>query len=275
MPFLTTSSTPAVRLNYEDVGTGQPVVLIHCWPASLRVWDHQVAALTAAGFRCIAYDRRGFGSSEHAASGYDYDTLTADLHDLMLALDLRNAVLVGYSMGGGEVARYLSRHSSERVAKAVLLSTGLPSPLQTADNPDGVPMAVYDAVIADIERDRETFLEGFSRGFCNWSPDNAAEIDPVRTQVIRLAMQASLTATTVCVRAFGTTDFRADLRTVAIPVLVMHGAADQIVPYEGSSHKAAAMLPSSRTVLIDGAGHALAMTHADEVSAAIVTFLRE
>lgn len=274
MAFLTTSSTPPVRLYYEDNGAGRPVVLVHCWPSSLRVWERQVEALTAAGFRCIVYDRRGFGQSEHAAAGYDYDTLTADLHDLISALDLRDVVLVGYSMGGGEVARYLSRHGSERIAKAVLLSTVLPFPLQTADNPDGVPMAVYDGLIAAIAQDRAAFLDGFSRGFCNWSPDGGVEADAVREQVVRLASQASLTATMECVRAFGTTDFRADLRTVTIPVLVVHGTADQIVPYEGSSRQAAAMLPTSRTVLINGAGHALALTHGDEVSAAIVEFAR-
>ena len=275
MPFLTTSSTPPVQLHYEDHGSGPPVVLIHCWPASLRVWDRQVAALMAAGFRCIAYDRRGFGQSEHAAGGYNYDTLTADLHDLMLALDLRDAVLVGYSMGGGEVARYLSRYGRQRIAKGVLLSTVLPFPLQTADNVAGVPMAVYDGLVAAIGQDRAAFLDGFSRGFCNWTPESGADIDAVRDQVVRLAEQASLSATMECVRAFGTTDFRDDLRTITVPVLVMHGAADLIVPFEGSSRKAAAMLPASRTVLIDGAGHALAMTHADEVSEAIVPFLKE
>lgn len=275
MAFITTSSTPDVRIHYTDHGRGQPIVFAHCWPQSSWVWAHQIEALTAAGFRCIAYDRRGFGKSSKPETGYTYPTLTADLHDLLTALDLRDVILVGYSMGGGEVVRYLERYGSANVAKIMLISTVLPYPLQTPDNPDGVPLAVYEGLMAQIRADRDAFLTGFVPAFFGLAADDASPGTVLTlTTATEVAKAASLEGTVACVRTFGTTDFRAALPKITVPTLVVHGTADVIVPYEGSSQKAAAMIPGSRTVLIEGASHGLAVTHARELSDAMVAFAR-
>jgi non-heme chloroperoxidase len=271
---MSTFASPSFRIHYQDVGSGQPIVLVHCWPQSHWVWQKQVDALSAAGFRCIAYDRRGFGESDKPDTGYDYDTLTADLHDLIIGLDLRNVILAGYSMGGGEVVRYLSTYGSDRIAKAMLISTVLPFPMQTPDNPEGAPMAVYDGLMAQIRADRDGFVTGLAPAFLGVQADASPEAAEMIATATRVARMASIEATAECVRAFGTTDFRAELAQITVPVLVVHGTADVIVPYEGSSKKVAALIPQSRTVLIEGAPHGLSVTHAAQLSAAMVEFAK-
>lgn len=272
MPYLSLHSDSAVRLCYSDEGEGPPIVLIHCWPLSHEVWAQQVSALTAAGFRCIAYDRRGFGQSSQPASGYDYDTLAADLHALLIELDLHDVILAGYSMGGGEAVRYLTRYGNERIAKAMLISTVLPFPMQTPDNPDGAPRQVYEGLIDSIGQDTPSFIGDIGRAFVGWSDEKAELLAPALDQVLSLARRASPVAIAECVRSFGMTDFRAEVAAIKVPVLIVHGTADQMVPPATSSERLAAMLPTSQLVMIEGGPHGLAITHGSELSAAMVAF---
>ena len=272
MPYITTESQPAVALFYTDQGAGQPIILIHCWPLSHQVWSQQIAALTAAGFRCIAYDRRGFGDSGKPALGYDYDTFAADLHALIVALDLCDVILAGYSMGGGEVVRYLTRYGTERIAKVMLISTVLPFPMRAADNPDGVPREVYEGLISSIQMDDQSFIGGISRAFVGWSDDQADRLTAPFEEVLALAKRAAPDAIAGCVRAFGMTDFRAEIANITVPVLIVHGTQDLLVPASTSSLRLADMLPDSTLALIEGAPHGLAITHGAELSAAMVAF---
>ena len=272
MPYLSTESQPSVELCYDDQGAGQPIVMIHCWPLSHQVWARQTAALTAAGFRCIAYDRRGFGDSGKPEMGYDYDTFAADLHALIVALDLREVILAGYSMGGGEVVRYLTRYGTERIAKVMLISTVLPFPMRAADNPDGVPREVYEGLISSIEMDADSFIGGISRAFVGWSDDQADRLTAPFEEVLALAQRADSTAVAGCVRAFGMTDFRGEIANITVPALIVHGTADSMVPAATSSLRLTEMLPGSTLVLIAGGPHGLAITHGAELSEAMVGF---
>ena len=275
MPRVSTSSSPSIQLYYEDHGSGQPVVLAHGWPLSHRMWEGQVTALTAAGFRCIVYDRRGFGESDRPSSGYDYDTFAADLRDLIVTLDLKKVILGGFSMGGGEVARYLGTYGSDRIAKAMFLSAVPPFLLKTADNPTGADMAVFDGMMAGVKHDRVAFLDGFLQAFFNYTPgqkDFPVDAIPYAKWI---AWGASPVGTLECIRAFGTTDFRADLQKIAIPTLVLHGSKDAIVPFEGSGKLTAAAIPTSRLVVIDGGAHGLPVTHPKELTDAMVAFAKE
>ena len=274
MPTIETSAAPATRLYYQDLGDGQPVVLIHGWPMSHRMWESQVNVLTAAGFRCVAYDRRGFGDSGRPAGGYDYDTFASDLDDLMTALDLRDAVLVGFSMGGGEVARYLARHGGDRVAKAVLLGAVPPFLLKTGDNPDGLDRSVFDGMVEGVRHDRIGFLAGFLPNFYNWDQRPDGVSDDLLPWAKSLAWVASPVATQQCIVAFGTTDFRADLATIRVPTLIVHGDGDRIVPIDISSRKSAEIIRGSRFEVIPGAGHGFTATHADRLNGLLLDFLR-
>ena len=216
MPFVKTKGAHATEIHYQDLGKGQPVVMIHGWPLSHRMWESQVSALTDAGYRCVAYDRRGFGESGKPVGGYDYDTLASDLNDLMTQLDLRDAVLVGFSMGGGEVARYIGRYGSERVAKAMLLGAVPPFLLKTSDNPEGVDKKLFDGMIDGVKKDRIAFLEEFFPNFYNHDPKSksaSADLIPFSKWI---AWGASPLATQQCITAFGTTDFRPDLKKIAV-----------------------------------------------------------
>ena len=274
MPTITTTTAqPTTTLYYQDVGQGRPVVLIHGWPLSHRMWESQVNALVEAGHRVVAYDRRGFGESGKPAGGYDYDTFADDLHDLMTALDLRDAALVGFSMGGGEVARYAGRHGTTRLRKAALLGAVPPFLLQTDDNPEGAPQGTFDGMIAAIRADRLAFLDGFFPDFYNLDTQSPhADLVPFSKWI---AWAASPIATQRCVTAFGTTDFRRDLQTLDVPTLVVHGDADRIVPIDISGKKSHAMLPGSRYEVLRGAPHGFAATHAEQLDRLLVDFLRD
>jgi non-heme chloroperoxidase len=274
MPRVTVQSSPAVELHYEDHGTGQPFVLIHGWPLSHRMWEGQIHALVAAGYRVIAYDRRGFGESSRPATGYDYDTLAADLHALLTALDLQNVILAGFSMGGGEVARYLGTYGSARVAKAMFLGAVPPFLLKTADNPTGAPKEVFDGMMAGATADRVAFLAGFFPAFFNYDPADATFPVDAITFAKWIAYSASPVGTVECIRAFGTTDFRADLKKITIPTLVLHGSADHIVPLEGSGKLTAAMVTGATLVVIDGAPHGMTATHGARISEEMLKFAR-
>ena len=274
MPRVSTTSSPSVSLYYEDHGAGQPVVLIHGWPLSHRMWEGQIHALVAAGFRCIAYDRRGFGESERPAAGYDYDTFAADLDSLLSTLDLKNVILAGFSMGGGEVARYLGTYGSARIAKAMFIGAVPPFLLKTADNPTGAPKEVFDGMMAGATADRVAFLAGFFPAFFNYEPGQKNfPVDAIEFAKW-IAYSASPVGTVECIRAFGTTDFRADLKKITIPTLVLHGSADHIVPFDGSGKLTAAAIPGSKLVVLEGAPHGMTATHGAAVSAEMVAFAK-
>jgi peroxiredoxin len=274
MPLLTTTAIPPTEIYYEDMGRGRPVVLIHGWPLSGRMWEGQVNALLDSGYRCVTYDRRGFGNSGRPGGGFEYDTFSSDLRDVVTALDLQNAMLVGFSMGGGEVARYLGRYGDDRVSRAMLVAAVPPFLAKTPDNPDGVDPSVFDAMIAGVKRDRIGFLSEFLRGFFNWEPGKSVPGEEAIAYAKSIAWVASPLATQQCITAFGTTDFRRDLAKIRIPVLVVHGDADRIVPLELSARKAAAAIAGSRLEVIPGAPHGLTATHGDELNRLILGFLR-
>ncbi len=273
MPFVKASTAPATSIHYVDHGVGQPVVMIHGWPLSHRMWEHQIAALTDAGYRCVAYDRRGFGDSGRPAGGYDYDTFASDLNDLMTELDLKNAVLAGFSMGGGEVARYIGRYGTARVAKTMLLGAVPPFLLKTADNPDGLPQEMFDGMIAGVKKDRVGFLDAFFSNFYNWDAPHDGVSNDLIPYSKWIAWPASPVGTAQCITAFGTTDFRGDLAKFNIPTLVVHGDADRIVPLAISATKSASLISGSRLEIIKGAPHGFAATHAGELNEIMLRFL--
>ncbi|MFD2238871.1 alpha/beta fold hydrolase [Aureimonas populi] len=261
-----------VDLFYKDWGTGRPIVLIHGWPLNADMWEDQALGLAGQGLRVISYDRRGFGRSDQPFSGYDYDTLSDDLAALLEALDLQDATLVGFSMGGGEVARYMSRHGGKRVAKTVLVAAVPPFLLKTDDNPDGVDGSTFDGFIAELEKDRPHFLAGFGKKFFGAGLLNFEVSQEVLDWTLMLAMQASLPATIACVDAFGRTDFRPDMAHFNVPTLVIHGTSDQTVPFQSSGKRAAEMIPGARLITYDGAPHGLHFTEKDRLTADLAAF---
>ena len=263
----------SIDLYYEDYGAGKPVVLIHGWPLSGRSWEKQAQALLNAGYRVITYDRRGFGWSSRPASGYDYDTFAQDLHILMTELDLRDATLVGFSMGGGEVARYLGMYGSERIAKAVFMAAIPPFLLKTADNPDGVDGSVFEGIRKAITEDRLAFLTSFLSNFYNLDVLGGKRIseEAVR-QSWNVAAGASPKGTLDCVSAW-LTDFRKDIERIDVPTLVIHGDADRILPLSSTGKRTHEMVKGSSLVVIEGGPHGLNWTHAGEVNRALLDFL--
>ena len=262
-----------VEIYYEDRGEGKPVVLIHGWPLSGRSWEAQVPALIAAGHRVITYDRRGFGKSSQPWTGYDYDTFTADLHGLMTHLDLKDATLVGFSMGGGEVARYVARHGTERVAKAVFAAAVPPYLYKSADNPEG---GLDDATIAQFQggvtADRMAFLDGFTTNF--FSAGGKLMVSEAQRVYARdIAAFASPKGTLDCIGAFASTDFRADLAKIKLPTLVIHGDSDAIVPFEISGARTHKAIAGSRLILVKGAPHGFNLSHAAEFNKGLLEFL--
>ncbi len=268
-------STIALRVK-DTGGEGAPVVLIHPWPQRLEIWERQETALVGAGHRVISYDRAGFGESEPShGEAYDYDRLTQHLHGIIGALDLRDATLVGWSMGGGEVARYVGTHGSERLRGIVLLAAIPPFLLHTADNPEGpVTDEAWRAGNAALAADREGFLESVATAF--FSVDGELLVgEQIAAQALAWAKTADPTAIAGCQEAFSTTDFRADLAKVDVPAAIIHGDADSMVPLQYSGARAHAALPGSSLVVIPGAPHGLGITHDTEVNEALLAFLRE
>ena len=275
MPYVTvgTENSGAIDLYYEDHGTGKPVVLIHGWPLSGRAWEKQVLALLNAGYRVIAYDRRGFGDSSKPTFGYDYDTLAEDLHKLVTKLDLRDVTLVGFSMGGGEVARYVGVHGAERVSKAVFIAAIPPFLLKTPDNPDGIDSGVFDGIKAAIAADRPAFLSQFLANFYNVDVLGGKLVSD---EVVRLswniAAGASPKGTLDCVQAW-LTDFRKDLDRFDVPTLVIHGDADRILPIAATGKRTHEAVKGSRLVVMEGGPHGLTWTHAEKVNRELLEFL--
>src|SRR5262245_46653496 len=252
MPFIQVGeeNSGRIELYYEDHGDGKPVVLIHGWPLSGTSWEKQETALLDAGYRVITYDRRGFGRSSKPASGYEYDTLADDLHKLLTRLDLRDVTLVGFSMGGGEVARYLGSHGSKRVSKAVFMAAIPPFLLKTADNPAGVDGAVFEEIKKGIAADRPAFLSGFLANFYNVDKLKGTRIsDDVVRLSWTIAAAASPKGTLDCVQAW-LTDFRKDLKSIDVPTLVIHGDEDRIVPLAVSGKRTQEAVKGSRLAIV-------------------------
>lgn len=266
-------TAPGVNLFYRDYGNGNPVILIHGWPMSNELFEYQIEALVNAGNRVIAYDRRGFGRSSHPWDGYDYDTLTDDLAAIIEKLQLSNITLVGFSMGGGEVVRYFSRHSGKGVIKAVLISAVPPFLLKTDDNPDGVPQEVFDGMAKGIKEDRIQFLDDFGKDFFGVGLLNKPLSTPLLENYRNLCAVASPRATLQCAVSFSTTDFRGDLPKVNVPTLVIHGDADKTVPIEISGAKSAKAIANAQYIVYEGAPHGLFYTEKDRLNKDLISFL--
>ena len=276
MPYVNVAQQDeqSVDLYYEVQGTGKPVVLIHGWPLSGRAWEAQLPALVEAGYQVIAYDRRGFGQSSKPWNGYDYDTLAQDLKALMDELDLTDATIVGFSMGGGEVARYLGNFGSERISKAVLASAVPPYLFKADDNPDGaLAEADIQEFLDGVSGDRIAFLNDFTKNFFTPADGKLLVSKPMRLYNRDIASFASAKATYDCVKSFSYTDFRDDLKKFDVPTLVIHGDADQIVPFEASGQRSHDMIADSQLHIVEGGPHGINVTHAKEFNDTLIAFL--
>jgi non-heme chloroperoxidase len=275
MPYVTVGKENSgnIDLYYEDHGAGSPVVLIHGWPLSGASWEKQVSALLEAGRRVITYDRRGFGKSSQPVEGYNYNTLAEDLHKLVTKLDLRKFALVGFSMGGGEVARYLGAHGTERVSEAVFVSSIPPFLLKTSDNPEGVEGALFKENEQAIVADRPAFLAQFLRDFYNVDVLGGKLISDQVVQLSwNIAAGASPKGTLDCVSAW-LTDFRKDLERIDVPTLVIHGDADRILPLAATGKRTPEFVKGSKLVVVEGGPHGIIWTHAEKVNRELLAFL--
>ncbi|CAL9527506.1 alpha/beta hydrolase [Streptomyces werraensis] len=275
MPFITVGqeNSTDIELYYEDHGTGQPVVLIHGYPLDGHSWEKQTAALLAAGYRVVTYDRRGFGQSSQPTTGYDYDTFAADLNTVMETLDLRDAVLVGFSMGTGEVGRYLGTYGSERVAKAAFLASLEPYLLKTDDNPTGVDASVFEGIEKAVTADRYAYFTAFYQDFYNLDENLGTRISEEALRNSWNVAAGSSPYASIAAVATWTTDFRADLAKIDVPALILHGTADRILPIESTGEPFHQALPQAEYVVVEGAPHGLLWTHAQEVTDALLAFL--
>jgi pimeloyl-ACP methyl ester carboxylesterase len=276
MPRVTVGEENAapIEIHYEDHGFGSIVLLIHGFPLSGRAWERQERALIAADHRVITYDRRGFGKSTQPSTGYDYDTFVADLNSLVNALDLYDFDIAGHSMGAGEIVRYLSTYGSNRVRKAVIVSGTLPYLLKTHETPNGVPQEVFDQIEHGLTADRFAYFTEWNKNFFNLDETLGNRISPEAVQdAWNLAVSASPAGTIACVRAW-CTDFRADLPKIDIPVLVLHGSMDRIFPMEAAGARSHELIAHSEYVVVEGAGHGLCWTHAEEVNAELLRFFQ-
>jgi non-heme chloroperoxidase len=275
VPYVTvgTENSAPIQIYYEDHGSGQPVVLIHGYPLDESSWEKQTVILLEAGKRVITYDRRCFGKSDRPTSGHDYDTYAADLSALVSALDLQDAVLIGFSMGTGEVARYISRYGSHRVAKAVFLASLQPFMLKTDETPNGVPQEVFDDLLKAAKADRYAFFTTFFQNFYNTDENLGTRISEEALKASwDLATNASAYAS-IWAQPTWYTDFRADVEKIDVPALIMHGTGDRIVPIEPTGRAFAKMLPSATYIEIEGAPHGMLWTHAEEINKALLDFL--
>ena len=276
MPYVTVGqeNSAPIELYYEDHGSGRPVVLIHGFPLDGRAWERQARVLLADGFRVITYDRRGFGRSSQPVIGYDYDTFAADLDKLLTVLDLHDVCLAGHSMGGGEIARYLGKYGSGRVQRAVIVSGVPPYLLKTPETPTAVPQEVFDQIAAALTADRAAYFTEWNKNFFNLDETLGSLISAEVVQdAWNTAVGASPEGTIACVPTWHT-DFRADLPKIDIPVLVLHGTADRILPIEACGPRTHELIRGSEYVPVEGAGHGLCWTHADVVSGELLRFFR-
>jgi non-heme chloroperoxidase len=275
MPYVMVGqeNSGSIELYYEDHGSGRPVVLIHGYPLSSRAWDKQVPVLLDDRRRVITYDRRGFGKSSQPTGGYDYDTFAADLNAVLERLDLRDVTLVGHSMGTGEVTRYLSRYGSARVAKGVLISPIPPFLMQAPDNPEGLPSSLFDGFMNDARQDGPMWMKGFLDNFFNYDKFKGTLVSEQAYQANwNIAVSSSATATVACIPTW-LTDFRADLPKIDVPMLVIQGDDDRVLPFPKTGQRLPGMIRDLQMVVIEGGPHAISWTHADQVNSALVKFM--
>jgi non-heme chloroperoxidase len=277
MPRITvgTENGAPIEIHYEDHGSGQPVVLIHGYPLNGNSWERQERALLAAGYRCVSYDRRGFGRSSQPTVGYDYDTFTADLNTLLEHLDLRDAVLCGFSMGTGEVTRYLGSYGSARVSKAVLLGVIPPFVLKTDDNPEGVDREVFEGIKAGIANDRYAFFKSFFDNFYNVDVLGPERISDQALQASFNVAAGSSPYASYAVVDTWLTDFRADLPKIDVPTLVLHGTDDRILPFAVTAARLGGLIANVKVIPIEGGPHNIGWTHHEEVNGALLGFLAD
>jgi len=274
MPFLTNETqTDLTDIYFKDYGSGQPVILIHGWPLSHRSWEQQIWAIVEAGYRCIAYDRRGFGHSSAPWDGYDYDTLASDLHAIIDQLELKNSILVGFSMGGGEVVRYCTKYGTDDIDKIVLISSIIPVVAQKEDNPNGLPQKELRHIIEQLQEDRVGFLKEFHPQFYNFDIIQDGVSQAQLDYDWNIASEASPRATIQTAKSWSETDFRDELINIDVPCLIIHGNADQIVPRETSADQAAAMIAGSRLEIIENGPHGLHLTHSSRLNSLLLDFL--
>jgi pimeloyl-ACP methyl ester carboxylesterase len=276
MKFITTKDANTgeeIKLSYCDYGRGNPVVLIHGWPLSKEMWEYQLGDLVNAGLRVVKYDRRGFGKSSKPWNGYDYDTFADDLKAVMDELDLRNATLVGFSMGGGEVVRYLNRYGTDRVSKIVLISSVTPYMVKTNDNPDGVDESVFADMMEEMKEDRINFLDEFGKKFFGVTLVNKPVSTPLLEYYRMLASFASARSTQQAAIAFSQTDFRRDVEAVSVPTLIIHGDGDKTVPIKNSSDRTSEMIKGSQYLVYDGAPHGLFYTDRERLNMDLINFI--
>lgn len=276
MPFINTQPNAlgnSVKLFYEDLGTGKPVVFIHGWPLNHEMWEYQLAELPKHGLRCIAYDRRGFGKSDRPWEYYDYDTLADDLKAVLEQLDLRQVTLVGFSMGGGEIARYIGKYGTERLEKVVLISAVTPFMLQTNDNTEGVPKENFDDMVNKLSQDRPAFLADFGKKFYGVTLLSHPVSQQLLDWNLMLCLMSSPKATVDCVRSFSETDFRNDVPQITVPTLIIHGDADKTVPIAISGNKTAALLPHATYKVYEDAPHGLFITEKEQLNADLMAFI--
>ncbi len=273
MPRISTDKD--TELFYVDYGTGHPVILIHGWPLSHKAWESQIAALVDAGFRVVAYDRRGFGSSSAPFESYDYDALASDLNEIITQLNLVNVSLVGFSMGGGEVVRYLTNYGDGRISKAVLIASIIPLVKQKEDNPDGVPQKMLDEILTALRNDRIGFLTGFSKNFYNYTEQNKTVSQEQLDYDWSIAAHASPRATIGAAKAWMDTDFREEAKNISVPTLIIHGDSDNTVPIKTSADQAARLIPGNTCKIYKDGAHGLNVTHKDQLNKDLIEFLEQ
>lgn len=270
----TITTKDGTQIYYKDWGRGQPITFSHGWPLNSDAWDGQMLFLVQNGYRCVAVDRRGHGRSSQPSTGNNMDGYADDLAAVIEALDLKNAILIGHSTGGGEVARYVGRHGSKRVAKAVLLAAVPPIMLKTKDNPEGLSMAVFDRIRAGVANDRSQYYKDLALQFYGANRPGAKVSQGILDQFWLWSMQAGALNAYECVKAFSETDFSEDLKKFDFPTLVLHGEDDQIVPVKDSAKKAAILIKGAKEIYYPGAPHGLTATHQDQVNAELLKFIR-
>lgn len=273
MTYITTQDN--TKLYVKDWGKGRPVILLHGWPLSSDSWDDQAMAIAEAGMRAIAYDRRGFGRSDQPWDGYDYNTLADDLAAVIEETGAPNAAIIGFSMGGGEVARYMSRHKGKNVAQAALISSVVPYMLKTPDNPNGVDQSIFAQMTKGMKEDRAHFFAGFFKDFFGAGLLSSPVSDEVLEWARNVSLQAGLKPTLACAQAFATTDFRPDLAAFRVPTLVIHGTADKTVPIDATGRVVAKAIPNAKFIEYDGAPHGLFVTHKERLTNDLLAFLRQ
>lgn len=277
MPYLkktTATKNSDISIYYEDYGTGDPIILIHGWPLSGSMWEYQVPALIEAGYRVITYDRRGFGNSSRPYNNYSYSDMSQDLHDVISKLKLKNVTLAGFSMGGGELGKFVEKYGTKNLKKLIFISSIAPFMLKTNDNPDGVPEHVFTDMENAVKEDRAGFLTGFGESFVNYDENKDRVSQGQLNYNFNIAASASPKATLDCIAAFGKTDLRAALECVDIPTLFIHGDADRIVPLKPTSEQGHDLVKNSKLKIIKGAPHGLYLTHKKELNDLLIEFLK-